>query len=149
MGNRLHQQTQNQGQTAYQDRKQDSFHEVSGGDCLLWQTRVPTALSLCNVSQVPPSSRTVFEHHCTDSTLVRFGSLTCREQLLTLAERPHLAVDVHLPIGEEVLNNFVVPLLGSQVQTRGALRVLDTTTEQALRGHPSQNFPHLHDTSNA
>lgn len=29
-----------------------------------------------------------------------------------------------------------MPLLGSQVQTRGALRILDTSTEQALREHP-------------
>jgi len=57
------------------------------------------------------------------------------------AERPHLAVDIHLPYGQEVLNNIVVPLLGSQVQTRGALCILDTSTEQVLKERPLPTFP--------
>lgn len=65
--------------------------------------------------------------------MARLKALPGEERLLHLAERPHLAVDIHLPVGQEVLDNIVVPLLGSQVQTRGALRILDTSTEQALR----------------
>lgn len=110
---------------------------------------MPTALSPCHNFQVPPAAGPCLSDHCTDSMLLRLGSLASEKQLLHLTERPHLAVDIHLPVGEEVLNNVVVPLLGSQVQTRGALRILDKPQNKHSGDIPSPRFPCLHDTSEA
>lgn len=61
LSNRPHQLIQGQGETANQGSRKRNFHEVSGGDRLLWQTRMPMALSPYDIFQLPPSSRTVFE----------------------------------------------------------------------------------------
>lgn len=137
MGNRLLRKIHGQGEITNGDTQRKSFHEVSGAKVSApGQKETPTALPPCHLSHILPSSRAAFQQP--GSTLARLKALPGEEQLLHLAERPHLAVDIHLPVGQEVLDNIVVPLLGSQVQTRGALRILDTSTEQALRDHPQK-----------
>lgn len=92
-------------------------------------------LSHCDDLEVSPSSRTPSEHWA-DSTVLR-ESLPWAKQLLPQG-RSHLAVDIHLPVGEQVLHHIIVPLLGCQVQTRGALSILHTTTQQTLRDAQEQ-----------
>lgn len=84
----------------------------------------------------PPAAGPYLSEPWADSTVLR-ESLAGEEQLLP-QDRPHLAVDIHLPVGEQVLNHVIVPLLGCQVQTRGALGILHTSTEQTLRGAQEQ-----------
>lgn len=84
----------------------------------------------------PPAAGLHLSEHWADSTVLR-GSLSWEKQLLPQG-RPHLAVDIHLPVGEQVLHHLIVPLLGCQVQTRGALGILHTSTEQTLRAAQGQ-----------
>ena len=47
-----------------------------------------------------------------------------RQVLSRVDEVVYLTVDIHLPIGKQILNHIIVAFLGSQVQTGGALCVL-------------------------